>query len=275
MKIKFIDVEGYRTRYIEEGSGPALLLIHGIGHSGDMFFRNVDVLAERYRVIAPDLPGHGFSDNIPLGREAPQPVFVRHLQALMDDLVDEPFSVAGSSYGGLIACLMALSRPERVRKLLIIGSGGTFQSAVEQKAALLKILDNASGAMGTPTLASCRARLANICANPSSVAEEVLLTQLTSYALDDRFDSFKAILSAYIDSLESDQDRVLARLEQIATPTLIIAGRQDIRATVESHQKGNERMPNASLVIFEDCGHLPYMEHAALFNEKTLQFLSR
>jgi 2-hydroxy-6-oxonona-2,4-dienedioate hydrolase len=274
VRAKFTSCNGYRTRYLEEGEGPPVVLLHGIGHSADLFYRNIDALAERHRVIAPDLPGHGFSDRIPLRGRGPQPVIVEHLWALLKELSDEPYSLIGSSYGGLIASLMTLSRPNNLNKLIIVGSGGTFQEAAEQKAALLRILDNAGNAMNSPSLQSCRARLANICADPSSVAEEILLTQLTAYGLDDRFEAFKEILSGYILSLDSQEDRALSRLELISVPTLLITGRNDIRATVESHERGSQRIPKARLVIFENCGHLPYMEHPQKFNHEALTFLA-
>ena len=59
MKIKFADIDGIRTRYLHEGDGPPLLLIHPVGTSGDMFCRNIDVLAKDFTVVAPDVLGHG------------------------------------------------------------------------------------------------------------------------------------------------------------------------------------------------------------------------
>ena len=73
MKIKFANVGGINTRYMCEGDGPTLVLIHGIGHSADVFYRNVDTLARDYFVIAPDLPGHGFTERMDLAGGAPQP----------------------------------------------------------------------------------------------------------------------------------------------------------------------------------------------------------
>jgi pimeloyl-ACP methyl ester carboxylesterase len=77
VKIKFANVGGINTRYICEGEGPTLVLIHGIGHSADVFYRNIDALARDYFVIAPDLPGHGFTERMDLAGGAPQPLFVR------------------------------------------------------------------------------------------------------------------------------------------------------------------------------------------------------
>ena len=274
MKIKFANVGGINTRYICEGDGPTLVLIHGIGHSADIFYRNIDVLARDCFVIAPDLPGHGFTERMDLAGGAPQPLFVRQLELLLDKLGIGTYSVLGSSFGGLLACLMTLSRPSRVNDLIVVGSGGAFHSADEQRRTLQKVLANASSAMSEPTLESCRSRLAAICNDPNAVAEEILLTQLTSYGLGDRFEAFKSAISGYLASLDSEDYRVYGRLAAIKSRTMIITGRQDSRASVESHVQAKERIAGAELVILDGCGHLPYMEHANTFNRIVLEFLS-
>jgi pimeloyl-ACP methyl ester carboxylesterase len=274
VKIKFADVGGINTRYICEGEGPPLVLIHGIGHSADVFYRNIDALARDYFVIAPDLPGHGFTERMDLAGGAPQPLFVRQLELLLDELGIVTYSVLGSSFGGLLACLMTLSRPSKVNNLIVVGSGGAFHSTDEQRRTLQKVLANATGAMSEPTLESCRSRLAAICYDPNAVAEEILLTQLTSYGLGDRFEAFKSSISGYLASLDSEDYRVYGRLEAIKSPTMIITGRQDSRASVESHVHAKERIAGAELVILDGCGHLPYMEHVGTFNRIVLEFLS-
>jgi pimeloyl-ACP methyl ester carboxylesterase len=258
-----------------EGDGPTLVLIHGIGHSADVFYRNVDTLARDYFVIAPDLPGHGFTERMDLAGGAPQPLFVRQLELLLDELGIDTYSVLGSSFGGLLACLMTLSRPSKVHDLIVVGSGGAFHSTDEQRRTLQKVLANASGAMSEPTLESCRSRLAAICYDPTAVAEEILLTQLTSYGLGDRFEAFKSAISGYLVSLDSEDCRVYGRLEAIKSRTMIITGRQDSRASVESHVQAKERIAGAELVILDGCGHLPYMEHVDTFNRIVLEFLRR
>jgi pimeloyl-ACP methyl ester carboxylesterase len=249
------------------------VLIHGIGHSADVFYRNIDALARDYFVIAPDLPGHGFTERMDLAGGAPQPLFVRQLELLLDKLGIGTYSVLGSSFGGLLACLMTLSRPSKVNNLIVVGSGGAFHSADEQRRTLQKVLANASGAMSEPTLESCRSRLAAICYDPNAVAEEILLTQLTSYGLGDRFEAFKSSISGYLASLDSEDCRVYGRLEAIKSQTMIITGRQDSRASVESHVQAKERIAGAELVILDGCGHLPYMEHVDTFNRIVLEFL--
>jgi pimeloyl-ACP methyl ester carboxylesterase len=275
VKIKFANVGGINTRYICEGEGPTLVLIHGVGHSADVFYRNIDALARDYFVIAPDLPGHGFTERMDLDGGAPQPLFVRQLELLLDELGIGTYSVLGSSFGGLLACLMTLSRPSRIHNLIVVGSGGAFHSSDEQRQTLQKVLANASGAMSEPTLESCRSRLAAICYDPNAVAEEILLTQLTSYGLGDRFEAFKSTISGYLASLDSEDCRVYGRLEAIKSRTMIITGRQDSRASLESHVRAKERIAGAELVILDSCGHLPYMEHVGTFNRIVLEFLRR
>lgn len=278
MRVAFIDVDGIRTRYLYEGSGPPLFLLHGVGVSGDTFCRNIDALATQFTVCAPDMLGHGFTDAVDYRGEPPQPHVVRHLGRMADMLGFKTYSVGGSSFGGLIAALMYFDRPKRVDKLLLIGTGAVFHPAEEQREVLEAAFANGSKAMSNPTLESCRSRLANICYKPESVAGEILLVQLTSYALPDRFPAYQATIQGQIDALSSDdpnRHRVYDRLEEIKVPTLVLTGREDIRADVKLHAAGVNRMPNAELVIFEQCNHLPYMEYPDRFNDTVARFLAR
>jgi pimeloyl-ACP methyl ester carboxylesterase len=273
MRIAFADIEGIRTRYLYAGSGSPLVLLHGVGLAGDCFLRNIDALAERHMVVAPDLLGHGFTDAVDYRGGPPQPATVKHLCALCDQLGLPRVSIGRSSYGALIAALMWFARPQAVPNLILIGSGAVFHPADEQARTLRAAALNAEAAMGHPTIESCRKRLANICFDPGSVAEEMMLVQLTSYALAGRFDAYKATITGLIASVASDDLRVYGRLERLAARTLIVAGREDIRANWELHAEGRRRMPNARIVIMERCGHLPFMERAVEFNRLIAYFL--
>lgn len=273
MRIKIIDVDGVRTRYLTAGEGHPLILLHGVGVSGDTFLRNIEELGQHFAVYAPDMLGHGFTDSVDYQGGPPQPFVVEHLGKFADRLGLASYSVAGSSFGGLIAALMYFARSDRVDSLIIIGSGSTFHAPEEQAETLKAVFANASTAMGDPTLASCRQRLANIVYDPATVPEEILLVQLTSYALPDRFDAYKATLQGMADSVASHEHRVYSRLDRMDVPCLIITGRQDIRSDVEVTTASSRKMPNAELHVFEECGHLPYIEHPEKFNELVTTFL--
>jgi len=259
---------------LHAGQGPAVFLLHGIGVSGDTFIRNFADLGQRYTVYAADMLGHGFTGAVDFGGEPPQLRIARHINRLAEILGVQRYSAGGSSFGALIAGLMWFERPERIDNLILIGSGSVFHPADEQAKTLRAAYANGSQAMTDPTQNSCRKRMAAICYEPGMVAEEILPVQLTSYALPDRLDAYRRTVDGVIASLGVGENRVLTRLEQMRVRTLILTGREDIRAQWQLHVEGRKRMPNARLVIFEKCGHLPYLEYPAKFNETVDAFLS-
>jgi pimeloyl-ACP methyl ester carboxylesterase len=250
-----------------------LFLLHGVGLSADTFIRNIDALGEQFSVYAPDLLGHGFTDAVDFGNATPQLANARMIGRLADELGVQRYSVGGSSFGALVAALMWFERPRQVSELILIGSGSAFHPADEQEKTLKAAFANAAAVMADPTLASCRQRLAAICHEPESVASDILLTQLTSYAISDRFDAYKRTIEGVISSLKDDNSRVLSRLESIHARTLIITGRDDIRSQWSLHIAGRKRIPHSRIVILDKCGHLPYMEHPEIFNKTVDAFL--
>lgn len=272
--IRFADVAGVRTRYFQAGDGPALILVHGLGVSGDIFVRNLPALAERFTVYAPDLLGHGFTDAVDYRGDAPQTRMARHLAAWIDALGIGRFSIAGSSLGGLIAGLVYFDRPDRVERLVIIGSGSAFVPPDSIGANLEAALANVGPAMGAPTLESCRRRMAALFHDPAAAGEEILVAQLTAYALPDRFTAYKATIAGMLATLADPAHQIFARLEAIAVPTLVVVGGNDARATIPTHRAGRERIPGARLLVIDRAGHLPYMEHPEVFNTALGRFLA-
>ena len=271
MRVAYTFPGGVRTRYLTAGNGPALLMLHPVGHSADVFFRNVDALASEFTVIAVDLPGHGFSDPIAFGSTPPQSATVSHLRTLLADMGIDAFAVLGSSYGGLVAALLAEAEAARVFGLVVVGSGSTFSENKPQQSTLSGTRDNVADGMRDPSIANCRQRIANICFSPESVPEEILLSRATSLASPDRLPNFLLTIDGLAAS--KSEDRVFDRLETLSTPTLVITGREDIRAGLEQHQAGVARMPDARLHVYDRCGHLPSLEHPERFNADVLAFL--
>jgi pimeloyl-ACP methyl ester carboxylesterase len=273
MRIKFIDVEGVRTRYLDAGQGAPLILLHGVGMSGDVFLPNIGPLSRSFRVIAPDMCGHGFTDHVEFGGEPPQLVMARHIAGLAKALGLTSYAVGGSSYGALVAALIYVLAPERVRHLIIIGSGSVFHPGDEQKRTLRAAMANGLTAMADPTLESCRQRMARIVYDGATIPEEVFPVQLTAYALPDRVRAYEATIGGTIDTMDRPDARVFARLDKIAVPTLVITGREDVRASCDLTMAGVKRMPDARLHIYEHCGHMPFMEHPDRFNADVATFL--
>ena len=102
---------------------------------------------------------------------------------------------AGSSYGALIAALMYFDRPDRVDKLVLVGSASVFEPPEAAREALAAARENASSAMGDPSIESCRRRLANASHRKGAAVDDIVLAQLTSYALPHLLTLLPAICS--------------------------------------------------------------------------------
>jgi 2-hydroxy-6-oxonona-2,4-dienedioate hydrolase len=274
VKVRFVDVDGIRTRYYMAGAGRPLLLIHGVGSSADTWVRCLEQLGERHAVYAPDLVGHGFSDAVDFAGASPQSVQLHHLFGFVDAMGLDPFAIGGASFGGLLAALMYFARPSQVDKLVLIGSGSVFNPADAQVPVLRAVLANQIDAAEDPTPERVRARNAGSTWQKRDEFEEIVLTQLTSYALPGRAQALRQTVEGLIATVHDPELRVYERLEKIAVPTLVVTGREDPRADWQHVEAGHRRMPRAVLRTFERCGHKPYSEHPREFSEAVLEFLA-
>jgi len=273
MQAKFVDVRGVRTRYLTAGAGDALVLLHGVGMSGDCFLRNIEVLAADRLVIAPDMLGHGFTDYPGFDGLPPPLAMARHIVALLDVLGVSTCCALGSSLGGIVAALTYFERKGLVHKLVLAASSSCFNTPEQQEATLKASAANALNAMKDPSLAALRKRLRTIVFADSGISEELLLVQLTSYAMADRAIAYADTINQIIATIRRQEGQVSHRLGEVTIPVLMIAGRNDVRTPVERQEAGVHRVPRASLKIYDDCGHFPFLEHPARFNRDLMEFL--
>ncbi len=275
MQAGYIDVDGINTRYLSAGSGnaKAVLLIHGGGLSADTWLRNIDALGAELAVYAPDSVGHGFTDPIDLGTGLPQPHTVRHLIGFMDAFGVDRFSVAGSSYGALIAGLVYFAVPERVDKLILVGSSSVFDTDQNYRDGLKRTYQNAAATFSNPDLASCRRRMNGLVNDPASVPDELVLMQLTHYAQPDCVAFYLTGNRNRADAKGPIGCRILDRLQQIDIPTLVITGEQDPGTDWENTAVETKRIADARCVLIDQCGHLPYLEQPGEFNQLVAEFL--
>ena len=275
MQAEYIDVDGINTRFLHAGgSNPnALLLIHGGGLSADTWLRNIDALGAEFAVYAPDCVGHGFTGAIDLGTDLPQPHTVRHLIGFMNAIGVDRFSVAGSSYGGLIAGLVYFEVPSRVEKLILVGSSSVFDSDEKYRHGLRRTYDNAAATFDDPDLVSCRQRMNTLVNDPSTVPDELLVMQLTQYAQPACIEFYLTGNRNRVGAKGPIGYRILDRLEEIEAPTLVVTGRQDPGTDWQNTAIEARRMANAQCAVIDDCGHLPYLEQPGEFNQLVAEFL--
>ncbi len=275
MQVSFVDVDGIRTRYIHEGSGDdTLLLIHGYGISADAWARVIDPLAVHYTVVAPDILGHGFTDFKDPGAVGAPLFMARHLVKFMDLVGIKRCAIAGSSLGGVLAPLIYFERPDQVTHLILDGIHTPVTDAGTLGADTVRAsMANGSKAMSNATWRSCIDRMANICHDPAKSPTDIALIQVTIYAQDDRLSSYLAIGESIIDHADDDATRI--RPENIKVPTLFICGRDDVRVPSDVVISNHERIVGSEVNIFDDCGHLPEIEHPQKFIDTVSAFLSK
>lgn len=279
MQIRLAEIAGLPTRLLEAGDdrkgGLPLLLLHPVGFSADVWWRNIEGLGETRAVCAPDLLGHGFSALRDGEGEIGYGPILDHLDALVADLGWQDYLIAGSSLGAQLGLLLALRHGERVRRIVVIGSGTAVQTEADTIATLTKTLANAGKALDDPTPETCRRRLANLCFNLApGDADALVLSQLTAYARAGAADAYRDLLAATMTPDAARPYRVRERFGEVDVPVLLLWGREDPRTTVEKAEEAQELFANARLVVFEECGHLPYLEHPAAFNRVVDEFFA-
>jgi pimeloyl-ACP methyl ester carboxylesterase len=262
LRVVFATVAGIETRWYEAGSGPPLLLIHGGGVSADSWMRLAERLAPDFRIIAPDTLGHGFTGRGGLDGGPPQPHMVKHLRAFIDHLGLTRFAMGGSSYGAMLAMLTYFEVKDRVDRLIFFSSASTTLTDEERARSLKAAYANGSSAIGNPTLETVRARMGRIFHDPGKIPPELIVMQMTIYALPQARQNYDLVMLGMMDLEACRPWRVNDRFGEIEAPLLMLWGLDDKRVKFERAVEAAKAAREAYLVGIENCSHEPHIEHA-------------
>lgn len=267
MELQTITIHGHRLAYRRAGSGPVVLLIHGMAGSATTWKHVMPTLAERFTVLAPDLPGHGGSDK--LVGDCSLGAFASTLRDLLVALGHERATVVGQSLGGGIAMQLAYQFPERCERLVLVGSGGlgsevnTLLKALSLPGSSL-VLQLACASPIRDTIDAIGRLVSGIGLRPAPATAE-LWRSYSSLADDETRRAFLRTLRSVIDArgqAVSAADRLHLAAE---IPTLIVWGDADPIIPVEHAQAAHDAIPGSRLEIFEGVGHFPHCEAPARF----------
>jgi pimeloyl-ACP methyl ester carboxylesterase len=268
-------IHGRSVSYAEAGSGPVLLLVHGMAGSTDNWREVIEPLSRGHTVIAPDLPGHGSSEpgsgDYSLGAHA------AGLRDLLVSLGHERATVVGHSLGGGIAMQFTYQFPELVERLVLVSSGGLGpEVSPVLRAAALPGADLFIAATAGPgqRVGSVLARgLGAVGLRPNADLAEVA-RGYASLADSERRAAFLETLRAVVGTsgqkVHAGDRLYLAE----ALPILIVWGREDPIIPVSHAEAAVETIPGARLEIFEDVGHLPQVEAPGRFVAVLERFLA-
>ena len=257
----FLTVDDCRLYYETSGTGPPLLLVHGLGSSTRDWQAQVPFFEEHFQVIRFDVRGHGCSDQ-PAGPYS-MPQFARDTATLLRHLDAGPAHVVGISMGGMIGLQLAADALPLVRSLTLVNSYVEFVPRTWQtrfQTWRRKLFIRLFGMRAVGWVLSRR-----LFPHPEHDEQRTLCAR--RWAENDK--------QAYLDAIDAIVGwSIRARLPEITCPTLVLTAEHDY--TPPSHKRRYaERMPDARLVVIPDTHHALPAERPALFNEALLDFLQQ
>ncbi len=261
------DAGGIKTNYLEAGEGPAVVLIHGSG-PGVTAYANwrlvIPALAERFHVIAPDMVGFGYTDR-PSDVEFSVQTWADQTVALMDSLNIGSAGLVGNSFGGAIALRIAVQHPDRVDRLVLMGSMGVDFPITEG-------LERVWGY--TPSFENMRGVLDVFAYNRELVPDELAEVRYRASMQPGFQESFAAMFPAprqrWVEAMRTPDDD----LRKIPHDTLVIHGREDQVIPEQTSIALHQMIDRADLHVFAHCGHWVQIERSADFNRLVGDFLA-
>ena len=261
------DANGIKTNYLEAGKGDPVVLIHGSG-PGVTSYANwrlvLPALAENFRVLAPDMVGFGFSErpaNIQYGVQT----WADQVVGLMDTLELPTAHMVGNSFGGAIALRIATQHPDRVGKLVLMGSMGVPFPITEG-------LERVWGY--EPSFENMRKVLDVFAYSRDLVNDELAEVRYRGSIQPGFQESFAAMFPAprqrWVEAMCTPEDDI----RRLPHRTLIVHGREDQVIPVQTSLRLMELIDNADLSVFSHCGHWSMIERTEDFNRNVSEFFS-
>ncbi|MXG90969.1 alpha/beta fold hydrolase [Nocardioides flavescens] len=274
-EVRFVTVHGHRRAYVKVGSGPALLLLHGLGCDHTTWEPVIDALARRYTVIAPDLLGHGLSAK----PRADYSVggYANGMRDLITLLGIDKVTVVGHSFGGGVAMQFAYQFPERTERLILVASGGLGSEVTPAIRAVTT--PGFHQVMGVLTLPGVR-HVGKAALQTLALTGHKALRDLDEVA--EIYDSFKDpdaraairhVVRAVVDwrgQIVTMADR--AYLTQ-AMPMAVIWGRDDQVIPVKHAGNAAALAPDARVEVIPNSGHFPHKDHPQRFARVVHEFI--
>ena len=267
---RFIDVGGVKVHYNEMGTGMPVILIHGSGpgaYGWANFSRNMEPLSKHFRAICIDLPGFGQSDMKPAGVPIPG-WWAEIVGRFMDALDIKQAHFIGNSLGGMITLKLALTQPQKVGRMLLMGTGGSLPIFTPWPTEGIKSILGYYEGTG-PSIEKLRAFAQQFVYDPSQLTDELLQKRLDT-SLDPRIVAnppMRMTPGTVLEELWRDPG-----LTRLTHETMLLWGREDRVLPLDSAFALLKQIPRARLFVMPQCGHWAQWEHADEFNATVTQF---
>ncbi|MDR7255516.1 pimeloyl-ACP methyl ester carboxylesterase [Nocardioides sp. BE266] len=273
--LQYVTVHGHRRAYVRMGSGPAILLLHGLACDHTTWNPILESLARTHTVIAPDLLGHGASDK----PRADYSVggYANGMRDLLTLLEIDTATVVGHSFGGGVAMQFAYQYPERTERLILVGSGGLGPEVTPAiRAITTPGFQQLMGVLSLPGLRHVTTATMRVLA-ASGVSQ---LRDLDEVA--DIYDSFKdpdtrAAIRHVVRAVVDWRGQIVTMADRAylteAMPMCVVWGADDLVIPVDHASNASALAPSARVEIIPNAGHFPHKDHPERFVKVVRDFI--
>ena len=264
---KFIDIDGLRVHYRDEGKGPVLLCLHGIQSSLHTWDGWVKEMKNNYRIIRIDLPGWGFTGPSNFGYSRDETV--KFLKKFIDAMGLKKINIAGNSYGGFLAWNFVVDNQDMVDKLIILDGGGyPFKPPFAVTLMTAPVIRNLYPLITPKFIVANFVR--DVYGTKSRVTDETIdrYYNLMMYN-DNRKESVK-----FFQGISGQMETESAGVNTIKIPTLIMWGRKDAWIPLSVMERFKKDIPHARVIVYDGVGHVPMEEIPEITAKDADAFLS-
>ena len=265
---KFMNWNGTKIHYVDQGTGSIIIMIHGLGGSHRNFEKIAKELSKEYRIIRIDLPGFGLSE-FPKNRTDLLNIYDEVLDTLMSQLNLDSIVLMGNSMGGMVSWVYTYKHPDKVANLILIGSAGYNLDAARKQAIQFAQFDfiKPLTKKGVPLFITKKG--VHRCYYDSKFInpEEVKKANL--------FWNIEGNLDVFFKITQTKDFPNEAWIKQIKQPTLIIWGENDQIAPLLNASKFKNDLVHSNKIIYSHCGHMPQNECTDRLAKDIRIFLSK
>jgi pimeloyl-ACP methyl ester carboxylesterase len=265
---QLIDAGGIETSYLEAGGGEPVIMLHGSGPGVSALANwqyNIPVLSQRFHILAPDIVGFGATER-PDDIVYSLRTWTDHVWAFLDAHEIGETAIVGNSLGGRIALQMATDRPDRITKMVLMGAPGVGMTLTDGLVALRGY---------QPSHDAMRDLLRNYFAvDPAMITDELVDIRYEASVANGAYEAYRTM---FFDPRHAGSELGITEDEvrAIATPTLLVHGREDKVVPVQVAMTMLGLLPKADLHVFSACGHWTQIERADEFSALVADYLSR
>ncbi len=270
---KFADAGGIRTKYLESGSGTPMVLLHGLAVWSGVWKFNIESLAQDYRVIVPDLIGHGDTDKPQKGSYDPS-FYSKWLADFLEDVEVKDAALVGNSLAGGIVFHYVATFPHTITHLILLDPAGISRSlCLEYRLVTLPIIGKF---LARPSYKAIKKLWEKSFADSKRLPEEFV---------KEHFERAKDPLGQYPFNqtlkqnagIRGIKNQIVNHFEEYSSnmkiPILIIWGDEDEIIPMPKKDYVLKFLPHAQFEVIPDCGHTPMIEHPETVNRMILDFL--